>query len=358
MSATGKISITTEPWGSIDGKTIEKITLKNSKKQEVDIISYGATITAVRLPNKQNEVDDVVLGFDSIDGYKSAKNPYFGATIGRVANRIGNGEFTLNGIRYNVSKNIGINSLHGGFSGWNAKIWNTTIDNDRVIFTLLSEDGDEGYPGSVIASTTFKLNDNGELLVEMKAFTSKATPINLTNHSYFNLAGHGTNAKEIYNHKVQINANEWTVTDSESIPTGEIRPVKNSLMDLRNLTRIGDVINQVPGGGYDYNFCLPEKTCMDKIQFVAKVLHPESGRYLEVKSNQPGVQFYTSNFLPEMGKEGILGKNNNEYFKHGAFCLETQNYPDAINHNNFPNSILLPSNLYKHVVIYKFGIKE
>ncbi|XP_024870254.1 aldose 1-epimerase-like [Temnothorax curvispinosus] len=293
-----------------------------------------------------------------ISGYESPSNPYFGATVGRVANRIGKATFVVNGQRYNVSKNIGEDSLHGGTHGWSFKVWNATIVGNRVVMTLVSPDGDEGYPGSVTATVSFQLSDDGELRVKMKAKSGRATPINLTNHSYFNLAGHATNAAELYKHVFTLNADRWTVTDSGSIPTGEIRSVDNSVMDLRTPTILGDVIDKVPGGGYDYNFCLPEPYDDRKTSFVAKVLHPASGRYLEVYSNQPGVQLYTSNSIPERNETGIAGKNGARYFRHAAFCLETQNYPDAVNHKNFPNSILRPGDIYNHIVVYKFGVEN
>lgn len=351
--------ITVQDWGSANGQTVKKFTLTNSASQEVDIITYGATITGIRIPDNNGKIDDVVLGFDNIAGYLSSENPYFGATVGRVANRIAKGRFRVDGIEYQVSRNIGENSLHGGTKGWSYKVWNATIEKDSVVMTLFSEDGDEGYPGAVIASAAFRLSQNGELHIEMKSFTTKPTPINLTNHAYFNLAGHGTSYRELYNHRITLNADRWTVTDSDSIPTGEIGSVKDSIMDLRHPTVIGDVINKVPGGGYDYNFCLPEEcNKTNENKFVAEVVHPSSGRYMKVYSNQPGVQFYTANFLPNANTTGILGKNGQRYFRHGALCLETQNYPDAINHENFPNSVLRPGELYLHTVSYIFGTKK
>ncbi|KAL6430798.1 hypothetical protein ACFW04_006963 [Cataglyphis niger] len=301
-------------WGFVNGQEIVKYTLTNSNNQEVDVVTYGATITAIRTPDKEGNIADVVLGFDNVEEYQSSNNPYFGATIGRVANRISKATFVVDGQQYQVSKNIGENSLHGGTHGWSSKVWNASIDHDRVIMTLISPNEDEGYPGRT------------------------------------------TNAEELYKHVFTLNADHWTVTDSESIPTGEIRPVENSVMDLRNVTVLGDVIDKVPGGGYDYNFCLSEHD-YEKRNLVAKVLHPDSGRSLEVYSNQPGVQLYTSNFLPERNNTGILGKDGVRYFKHAAFCLETQNYPDAVNHENFPNSILRPGAKYNHIVIYKFGVR-
>ncbi|XP_054002297.1 galactose mutarotase-like isoform X2 [Hylaeus anthracinus] len=355
MDSSCEKLITVTEWGSIDGVTIKKYTLKNDAGQEVDVVTYGATITSIRTPDKQGRITDIVLGFDNVEEYSSSTNPYFGATVGRVANRIGKAAFTLNGKKYSLAKNAGENTLHGGFNGWSSKIWNSTIENNSLVLSLISEDGDEGFPGVATASVSFKLTADGELRIDMKVVVTKPTPINLTNHSYFNLAGHESNATELYKHKITLNADRWTVTDTESIPTGEIRSVENTVMDLRNLTTLGDVIDKVPGGGYDYNFCLPTETANEK-QFVARVVHPTSGRYLEVYSNQPGVQFYTANFLPERDGIGIQGKNGTKYFKHGALCLETQNYPDAVNHENFPNSIVEPGQTYHHIVIYKLGI--
>lgn len=345
-------------WGAVDGRIVHKYTLTDVANQEVDVITYGATITSIRVLDKHGKIADVVLGYDSIEGYLSSENPYFGATIGRVANRVGNAEFTLNGKKYRLAKNQGKDSLHGGYKGWSSKIWNANIDGNRLVMSLLSEDNDEGYPGDAIASVTFSFNEKGKLVIEMKVFVSQATPINLTNHSYFNLAGHDGNATEIYTHRITLNADRWTVTDAGSIPTGELRSVANTLMDLRQPTCLGDVINKVSvlTGGYDHNFCLPNLPSGSATEFVAKVEHSASGRYLEVYSNQPGVQFYTANFLPDATSPipGIRGKAGKEYFKHGAFCLETQNYPDAINHPNFPDSVIKPGQLYEHVVIYKF----
>ncbi|XP_043595614.1 galactose mutarotase-like isoform X1 [Bombus pyrosoma] len=357
MDSNGEQLISCTKWGSVDGRSIEKYTLKNNAGQEVDIVTYGATITSIRTPDKDGRIADIVLGFDKVEDYSSTVyKPYFGATIGRVANRIKNGEFTLNGKKYHLAKNAGQNSLHGGIKGWSSKIWNAAIQRNKLVLSLLSEDGDEGYPGDAVASVTFQLTIDGELRIEMKVFVTKATPINLTNHSYFNLAGHDGNASELYKHRFTLNADHWTVTDTESIPTGEIRSVLGTVMDLRNSTILGDVIDKVPGGGYDYNFCLRVNDTANERNVVANVLHPNSGRYLQVFSNQPGVQFYTANFLPERETPGIKGKNGTTYFKHGAFCLETQNYPDAVNQENFPNSILEPGQLYRHTVIYKFGV--
>ncbi|KOC68795.1 Aldose 1-epimerase, partial [Habropoda laboriosa] len=356
MDVNGEELITVAKWGSIDGRSVEKYTLKNKAGQEVDIITYGATITSFRTPDKLGNIADVVLGFDNIEGYLSWDKLYFGSTIGRVANRIRNAEFTLNGEKYHLAKNVGEFILHGGCKGWSMKIWNATVESNRLVLSLLSEDGDQGFPGAANASVIFQLTTDGELCMEIKVSVTKATPINLTNHAYFNLAGHNGNATELYKHRFMLNADRWTITDTDNIPTGEIRSVVDTVMDLRNSTTLGDVIDKVPAGGYDSNFCVTASDTANEKNLVARVLHPPSGRYLEVFSNQPGVQFYTSNCLPERNKVGIQGKNGSTYFKHAAFCLETQNYPDAVNHENFPNSILEPGQIYHHIVIYKFGV--
>ncbi|XP_048506153.1 uncharacterized protein LOC105691574 isoform X3 [Athalia rosae] len=352
------MAVECEPWGSVNGQVVEKFTMKNAHGLEVDVLSYGATIQAIRTPDKHGNIADVVLGFDNIEGYLGTDNPYFGATVGRVANRVSGASFILDGVPYTLAKNIPGHSLHGGLVGWDKKIWNTAIQDDAVWMTLLSPDREEGYPGAVIATIKFSITDDGKLIIKMSAVSTKATPINLTNHSYFNLFGHDGNATELYKHEITINANRWTVTDADSIPTGEIRPVANSIMDLRVAKQLGQVLPKVPSGGYDFNFCIPEDHGPKGERFVARVLHPDSGRYLEVHSNQPGVQLYTSNFLPDITTQGILGKDQQKYFKHGALCLETQNYPDAVNHANFPNSILRPGQTYEHIVIYKFGVQN
>ncbi|XP_046613364.1 galactose mutarotase-like isoform X1 [Neodiprion virginianus] len=352
------MSVTRQPWGTVQGEKVEIFTLKNGHGFEVDVISYGATIQSIRTPDKHGNIDDVVLGFDNIEGYLGSDNPYFGATVGRVANRIGKAKFNVDGVMYTVAENVPGGSLHGGLKAWDKKIWNATIRDNAVWMTLLSCDGEEGYPGAVIATVKFSVTNDGRLVIKMTAVSTKATPINLTNHSYFNLFGHSGNATELYKHEITINADRWTVTDEGSIPTGEIRSVANSIMDLRVSKQLGDVLPKVPSGGYDYNFCVPNDDGPKGDRFVARVLHPNTGRYLEVYSDQPGVQLYTSNGFPDEKTKGIVGKNGQQYFKHGAFCLETQNYPDAVNHENFPNSILRPGQTYKHSVTYKFGFQE
>ncbi|XP_043290136.1 galactose mutarotase-like isoform X2 [Venturia canescens] len=357
MGSSGNTVVTMKPWGMLDGKQVEMFTMKNSKNQEVELLNYGATIRSFRTPDKDGKIEDVVLGFDNIEEYLASENLCFGATIGRVANRIRNGRFTLDGVEYNTGKNRITYTLHGGMKGWGSKVWTAKIVDNTVVMTLFSPDGDEGFPGDATATAIFSLDDEGKFTLEMKANVTKASPINLTNHVYFNIAGHGKNATELYKQTVMINADRWTVVDEENIPIGELKSVANTVMDLRNPVVLGDVINKVPGGGYDNNFCLPNDNAEKKMTLVSKVKHPDSGRYLEIHSNQPGVQFYTALFLPEDGTPGLKGKDGQAYFRHGSMCLETQNYPDAVNHPNFPDSILRPGQEYHHTVTYKFGVE-
>lgn len=290
-------------------------------------------------------------------GYRKSDNPYFGATIGRSANRIGGGRFVLNGQKYQVNLNNPTFQLHGGIIGFDKINWNSHIDGNKVVFTYLSKDGEEGFPGDLLTSVTYEVFDDNCLDVKFFSTTTKPTIVNLTNHSYFNLAGHESGASGIYDHVVAVNSDRTTAVDSDAIPTGEIDPVGGTIFDLRIPTRLGDVINQVPGGGYDHNFCIT-KGNKQEVTFVSRVDHPPSGRYLEVYSDQPGVQLYTGNSLPAPDQTALIGKSDAGYRKHGAFCLETQNYPDAINHSNFPSPILNPGETYTHRVKYYFGVAE
>jgi aldose 1-epimerase len=342
------------------GKTvsIRLFTWTNENKVSVQVITYGATITSMKIPDKNGVVKDIVAGFNNLAGYQGF-NPYFGATVGRAANRIGSGQFKCLNEIIQVSKNRGKNHLHGGLVGFDKVVWEHFVDGNKLILSYHSADLEEGYPGDLVVHTIFELTDSNEFLVEFKATTTKPTYVNLTNHSYFNLAGHNAGAAELYKHVVCINADQITDVDEDSIPTGKLLPVADTVFDLRVPKILGDLINKVPKStGFDHNFCIT-KGPEQGTTFVARVYHPESGRVLEVYSNQPGVQFYTSNYFPEnaKSKETLTGKDGN-YYKHGALCLETQNWPDAPNHENFPKSILLPGETYYHNVSYKFSVKN
>lgn len=337
--------VSKEKFGEIEGRgSVEKWTLK-SQSVTVEIISLGCIITSLRTKDKNGKMDDIVLGFDNLEGYVT--NPrYFGAVIGRVANRIAGGKFAIEGREYQLAINNGPNSLHGGLKGFDKALWTCQGLADGVRMSLTSPDGDEGYPGELRATVTYTLQSD-TLTIQYQACSSQATPINLTNHSYFNLAGHGT--PDIYDHEVSIPADAYLPVDDTTIPTGEVKAVEGTPFDLRKAVLIGPCLQKVPGLGFDHNFCLSpgdppvERPC-------ARVLHSMSGRVLEASSNQPGMQFYTSNFL-----DGSLpGKDGATYPKHSAFCLETQNWPNAINQPNFPDCILRPGETYDHITRYRF----
>ncbi|CAH0556967.1 unnamed protein product [Brassicogethes aeneus] len=337
--------------------SVRRFTWKNKNNVEVQVITYGATITSIRVSDNKGLVEDIVLGFPSMEGYTAPTNPYFGATVGRNANRIGNAKIIIDGKTYSVTANSGKHQLHGGFKGFDKVNWDYHRDGTKVVMSHYSPDKDEGYPGDLIANVTFELTNNNDFFVDFKAYTSKPTLVNLTNHSYFNLAGHDKGAEELYKHVVCINADQTTPVDDNLIPSGKLQPVSGTVFDLRVPTVLGERINKIPGySGFDHNFCITKGSDQGNTYF-ARVVYPPSGRVLELYSNQPGVQFYTSNFLPEEGdsKDFVEGKGGKLYWKHGGFCLETQNYPDAVNHVNFPPAILYPGETYHHTVVYKFS---
>lgn len=337
---------------------IRRFTLSNSQ-MVVQVITLGATITSIKVPNTKGVIDDVVLGFDEVTGYLNPKmNPYFGATVGRVANRIGHATFVLNGKRITVSKNHkDKHTLHGGFIGFNNVHWSVielVSENCSLKLQHVSPDGHEGFPGQVTTTVLFQLTADNCLHVRFEATTTEPTPVNLTNHSYFNLAGHGAGKSAIQEHRIQIKADSITATDEDSIPSGLLQDVSGTAFDFRELTELGPRIAQQ--SGFDDNFCVNLDN--NGITVIAKAVHPKSGRWMEVASDQPGIQFYTGNFLPNIMKmeKPIEGKEQATYAKQGAFCLETQGYPDAVNHANFPSVILNPGENYVHNVIYKFGV--
>ncbi|KAB0799645.1 hypothetical protein PPYR_07525 [Photinus pyralis] len=367
---TAKIILEEDEFGLFTDKTsgkstpVRRFTWRNKNRVTVQVITYGATITSIKVPDKNGAIDDIVMGFDDMKGYLNPLNPYFGATVGRVANRIGNATIRIDGVQYRVTANLGNHTLHGGLRGFDKVNWDYYVNGTKVIMSYTSPDGEEGFPGDVLVNITFHLNDQNEFLVNFKATSTKPTYVNLTNHSYFNLAGHEMGATEVYRHLITINANETTEVDENSIPSGRLLSVVDTPLDLQIPKVLGDVIHTIPNyDGYDHNFCINKGTDQG-IAFIARALHPPSGRVLEVYSNQPGVQFYTSNSIPGDPKDDkgdqskrLIGKGECVYHKHGAFCFETQNWPDAINHKNFPKASLYPGETYDHTCIYKFWIK-
>jgi aldose 1-epimerase len=329
------------------GQAVDAFIFENANGIRVKVINYGATIVSIEAPDCDGNLADVVLGFDDMAGYQRADNPYFGCCCGRYANRIAKGRFTLEGMEYLLAVNNGENALHGGLIGFDKKSWNAEIAGDAVIMSLISPDGEEGYPGTLKVELTYRLSDDGELRLDYTAETDKQTVLNLTNHSYFNLAGGGP----VQDHVMRVNAGRYTVVDDGSIPTGTLRSVAGTEMDLLLPTPLGRNIDAVQGLGYDHNYCI-NQTAEGELTLAASVAEPGSGRTLECWTTEPGVQLYTGNYL-----ENIKGKNGAVYNKQEGFCLETQHYPDSPNQPEFPSTELAPGDTYTQTCIYKFGVK-
>lgn len=337
-----------------DGTPVELYTLKNDKGMVAKIMTRGATLTELHVPDKKGKTADVVLGFDTVAGYESEDNQYFGCTTGRVANRIARGKFTLDGKEYTLATNNGPNHLHGGVKKsldkvvWKAKKVEGK-GNAGVQFTYSSPDGEEGYPGKLDTTVTYTLSDSNELRIDYEAKTDKATPVNLTNHSYFNLSGAG--ADTVLDHELTVLADKYTPTDDTLIPTGKIAPVEGTPLDFTKATKLGARIGKLvdtPAIGYDHNFILRKG---DKpLAPTATVRDPASGRVMTVQTTEPAVQVYSGNFL-----KGQKGKGGKVYKQRSALCLETQHYPDSINHPEFPSIILKPGETYRHSVVYAFS---
>ena len=340
-----------------DGEEVERFRLQNTAGVEASIITYGATLISLAAPDRNGLVEDIVLGHDSLAGYLEA-NPYFGSVVGRYANRIAGGTFTLDAETYTLARNNGPNHLHGGVKGFDKVNWRVEQiieDTNQVGVSLnyVSADEEEGYPGTLEARVTYLLTEDNRLVVDYEATTDKATPVNLTQHAYFNLAGGGS----VENHRLTLAASHYTPVDSTLIPTGEIRPVEGTAFDFRGGKRIGEQIDHDDlqlryGGGYDHNFVLDRVS--GDLMLAATVLEPESGRILEVHTTKPGIQFYTGNFLDG----SIAGKNGVRYGRRSGFCLETQYYPDSPNQPNFPSSILRPGEVYQTQTVFAFRVGE
>lgn len=338
------------------GEKITEYTLINDNGMKVGILNYGGIVQSLVVPGRSGEMADVVLGFDSLDSYRT-ESPYFGALIGRYGNRIAKGQFTLDDQTYHMFINNGPNSLHGGKEGFDKKVWNARpIEGDSTValeLTYLSKDGEEGYPGNLNVKVTYTLNNDNALRIDYEATTDKKTVVNLTNHSYFNLAGgKGT----ILDQKVMLNADKFLPVDTTLIPIGELRPVEGTPMDFRTPTAVGARIDQPyeqlqNAGGYDHCWVLNTNGDLSKV--AASVLDPQSGRYMEVYTTEPGIQFYSGNFLDST----LTGKNGIVYPKHAALALETEHFPDSPNHPDFPSVVLEPGQTYQTSTIYKFSVK-
>ena len=342
----------------IGGKKTDLYLLKN-EQIEVYITNYGARIVSLLSPDKQGIMGDVVLGFKSIADYQKAKTPFHGCIIGRYGNRIAKGNFELDGTSYQLPINNNENHLHGGPEGFHNQVWEVvSADDNSIVMTYLSKDGEMGYPGNLSVEVTYAINDKNELLIAYKATTDKATPINLTNHAFFNLAGQ---AKGIINdHLLMLNADHFTPVDEGLIPLGEIRSVEGSPFDFRRAKTIGQDLNKQAtdtqlryGGGYDHNFVL-NKVAEGSLDLAARVVDPKSGRQMDVYTEEPGIQFYGGNFMDG----GDIGKYGNPFDYRGSFALETQHYPDSPNQATFPNTILQPGKTYQTQSIYRFSVAE
>jgi aldose 1-epimerase len=331
---------------------VQLFTLKNSKGVEAAITNYGGIVVSLKTPDKAGNFADIVLGFDSPEGYKQ-ENPYFGAIIGRYGNRIAKGRFTLNGAEYKLATNNGENALHGGLKGFDKVLWDVVSSSDKSLeLKYVSADGEEGYPGTLTAIVRYTLTDDNELRIDYTATTDKDTVVNLTNHSYFNLAGEGSG--DVLGHNVQIHASRFTPVDAGLIPTGELKPVAGTPFDFRQPHAIGERINAsdeqiTRGKGYDHNFVLDGE--MGNLRPAARVTEPKSGRVMEVSTTEPGVQFYTGNFLDGT----VKGKGGKAYPFRSGFCLETQHFPDSPNQPSFPTTTLKPGQTHNSTTVYKFS---
>jgi aldose 1-epimerase len=341
-----------------DGQQADLYILTNKNGVQATITNYGATVVSLRVPDRNGQLADVALGYDNVKDYETGK-AYFGATVGRYANRIARGKFTLNGATYTLPKNDGENSLHGGTKGFSKRFWTakevSARNGQALELKYLSKDGEEGYPGNLSVTVVFTLTDNNELKIDYSATTDKETVLNLTNHSYFNLAGQGSG--EILSHQLTLYADRFTPVDATLIPTGELRSVKGTPFDFSHATEIGARINQDDqqlkfGRGYDHNWVL-NKPKAGELTLAAELYEAKSGRVVEVRTTEPGIQFYSGNFLDGTAQ----GKENKVYNYRTGLCLETQHFPDSPNHPDFPSTVLKPGQHFRSTTIYKFSTR-
>lgn len=349
--------ITKREFGKLPGgTTVDLYTLKNKNGLEVQITNYGGAVVTIKTPDRQGRMDDIVLGYSDPAGY-AADTSYFGALIGRFANRIAGGKFSLNGVEYQLAQNNGVNHLHGGVRGFDKVVWQAREvsgkDSATLELTYLSKDKEENYPGNLTVTAKYILSDANELRVEYAATTDRETIINLTHHSYFNLAGAGSG--DVLKHEIKINADKFTPVDETLIPTGELKSVKGTPFDFSRPTAIGSRIEQsdeqlVLGKGYDHNFVLNKKG--KELSLAATVFEPTTGRVLEMWTTEPGMQLYTGNFL-----DNVQGKDGKSYKHRGGFCLEAQHFPDSPNKPAFPSTVLKPGQRYSQTTVYKFLVR-
>lgn len=341
----------------VDGKPTALYVLTNQQGAEACVTNWGGRLVSVMVPDKNGKLTDVVLGYDNIDQYVANPDNNYGGLIGRYGNRIANAKFTLDGAEYNLPQNNNGHCLHGGPKGYHAVVWDAKqIDNQTLELTYLSPDGEAGFPGNLSVKVTYQLTNDNAVDIRYEATTNKATVVNLTNHSYFNLSG--VPGSQIVDHQIMIDADTFTAVDETLIPTGVFEPVEGTPMDLRQLVTVGDDIDNpyqqlVYGGGYDHNWVLNNGGDITKV--AAKVVSPTSGIVMEVYTNEPGIQFYAGNMMAKDGDKGKLGV---VYPVRGALCLETQHYPDSPNQPNFPSVVVRPGETYKSECIYKFSVQQ
>ncbi len=356
-----KTNIMKKSFGKLkNGQEIDLYSLENKNGLKTEIINFGARQVSLLVPDKNENFKDILLGFDKISDYEN-ENPYFSAIIGRYGNRIGKGKFSIDGKEFSLACNNDENHLHGGVKGFDSVVWDfvSSEENENgasIKFSYLSKDGEEGYPGNLKVFVTYTLSNDDELIISYKATTDKKTICNLTQHNYHNLSGHDSG--KILSHQLMINADNFTPIDKGLIPTGEIKPVKGTNFDFTKPTAIGERVNNkseqlVFGKGYDHNFVLNKNGKEGKMTLAASVFDPKSGRVMDVFTEEPGVQFYSGNFLDGTN----VGKDGTVYNQRNAFCLETQHYPDSPNKPNFPTVILNPGEEYSTKTIYKFSAK-
>lgn len=354
-----KMKIHKEPFGKFDGKNADIYTLTNADQVEIKITNYGGIVTSIKLPDKNGKFDDVVLGYNNLQEYIN-NNPYFGSIVGRYGNRIGGAKFALDGEEFTLAKNDGENNLHGGLKGFDKVLWNAEPvngeDSVSLKLTYLSRDGEEGFPGNLKVTVTYTLTNDNSFRIDYLATTDKTTVVNLTNHTYWNLAGEGSG--DILKHELMLNADSFTPVLQGLITTGEIISVENTPMDFRKSTAVGDRIESdyeqlKLGRGYDHNWVLNSKED-DKPGLAAEVYEPVSGRFMEIFTTEPGIQFYSGNFLDGT----IIGKSGKAYGFRSGLCLETQHFPDSPNKPGFPSVVLKPGETYKTTTIHKFSVKK
>lgn len=359
LAAAAEMKIEKKPFGQVEGNNVECYKLTNTKGASMSVITYGAIVTSLRVPDKTGALGDVVLGFKTVDEYVKS-SPYFGAIVGRYGNRIGKGTFTLDGKEYKLSLNDGLNTLHGGKKGFDKVIWSAkevkSADAVGLALTYLSKDGEEGYPGNLTITATYWLTNKNELKIDYTATTDKATVVNVTHHSYFNLAGEGSG--DILGEKLLLNADKYLPVDSGLIPTGKRAPVAGTPMDFLKPVTIGkriaaDFQQLKLGKGYDHCWVLNQKK-PGQMTLAARVSDSVSGRIMEVSTTEPSIQFYSGNFL-----DGTLtGKSGKPYNLRNGFCLETQRYPDSPNQPSFPTTVLKPGETYKSTTVYTFKVAK